>query len=225
MPLQSEAMQMINDNYRHKGLRKKLVQGIRKKGIKNEEVLASLENVPRHLFLDEAFLEFAYEDKAFQIGEGQTISQPYTVAYQTELLEPKPTDTVLEVGTGSAYQACVLSSLVKKIYTIERHQKLYKTAKLTISALGYRNIKCFFGDGFDGLPAFAPFDKILVTAGARDVPQKLKSQLIIGGYMVIPLGGDKLQRMTRIKRTSENEFEKEEFDYFQFVPFLPGKVG
>lgn len=213
------------DNYRHKGMRRKLVAGIRQKGIENETVLEAINQVPRHLFLDEAFLEFAYEDKAFQIGEGQTISQPYTVAYQTDLLNPQPDDIVLEVGTGSGYQACVLAEIVNKVFTIERHLKLTRQAKKLIQSLGYRNIKSFHGDGFEGLPAFAPFDKILVTAGAGKLPDKLKNQLKIGGLLVIPLGDSKLQRMTRVTRLSESEYETEEFDWFQFVPFLPGKIS
>ena len=215
----------MTDTYRHKGMRKKLVEQISAKGITDEAVLKAVENVPRHLFLDKAFLEIAYEDKAFPIGEGQTISQPFTVAYQTQLLELLPTDRVLEVGTGSGYQASVLAEIVGKIYTIERHYKLYEKTKKLLVKLGYKNIKCFYGDGYEGIPAFAPYDKILVTAAAPAIPDQLKEQLKIGGMLVIPVGAGDVQRMLRLTKLNEREFKLEKFDHFKFVPMLQGKVN
>ena len=216
---------MAEDNYRHKGMRKKLVEGIREKGITDEAVLKAIEKVPRHLFLDNAFLEIAYEDKAFPIGEGQTISQPFTVAYQTQLLELKSTDKVLEVGTGSGYQASILAEIVEKVYTIERHHKLYEKTKKLLKSLDYKHIKTFYGDGYLGIPAFASYDKILVTAAAAEIPDPLKEQLKIGGMLVIPVGGERLQRMLRLTKVSEREFKLEKFDHFKFVPLLQGKVN
>ena len=212
------------DTYRHKGMRKKLIQTIRSKGIQDERVLQAMEEIPRHLFLDEAFVSFAYDDTAFKIGHGQTISQPYTVAYQSELLEVKPEHTVLEIGTGSGYQACVLAHLCKTVYTIERYKPLFEKAKKLVKQLGYKNIRCFFGDGFEGAPAFAPYDRILITAAASDVPDKLLDQLKVGGKMVIPVGAGEVQRMKRITRLESGELEFEEFDQFKFVPMLKGKV-
>ncbi len=213
----------MKDDYRHKGLRRKLVQLLEEKGISNKKVLEAINAVPRHVFMDKAFLKFAYEDNAFPIGEGQTISQPYTVAYQTQLLDPQPDDIVLEIGTGSGYQACVLAEICSKVYSVERLRKLYTQAKNIIKDLGYKNIKTFHGDGYQGLPAFAPYDKILVTAAASYIPDALKGQLKPGGKLVIPVGTDKLQVMVRVTRLEEG-FEEERFDHFKFVPFQHGKV-
>jgi protein-L-isoaspartate(D-aspartate) O-methyltransferase len=209
---------MIEDNYRQRGLRNKLTQKLRQKGIKDERILAAVNKVPRHVFFDDALLGHAYEDKAFPIGEGQTISQPFTVAFQTEKLEIKPGDKVLEIGTGSGYQACILMELGVKLYTIEYNRVLYEKVKEFLPMLGY---KPFFicGDGSKGLPAKSPFDKILVTAGAPVVPQTLIDQLTDGGILVIPVGDREKQKMVKITK-QKNKIEKEEFDYFAFVPLL-----
>ncbi len=213
---------MFEDNYKQRGLRNKLVKTLQKKGISDGRVLAAIGKVPRHLFFDNALLEHAYQDKAFPIGEGQTISQPYTVAFQTEKLEIKPGDKVLEVGTGSGYQACVLLEMGAKVYTIEYNRKLYETAKSFLPQLGYTPY-FFFGDGSKGLPQKAPFDKIIVTAGAPVVPTALTDQLADGGILVIPVGDRERQKMLRIRRKREKLF-REEFDNFAFVPLL-GKEG
>ena len=214
----------LSDTYRHKGMRKKLVESIRSRGITDEEVLKAMEVVPRHLFaFESAFIERAYEDNAFPIGEGQTISQPYTVAYQTQLLEVKKGDKILEVGTGSGYQACILAEMKAKVFTIERLKKLYEKAKAIIATLGYSQIKCFYSDGYEGLPTFAPFDKILVTAAAPFVPEKLIDQLKPNGMLVIPIGSGELQMMKRYTKLPNGEVVEELFDYFKFVPLLPGK--
>src|SRR6478672_13851651 len=181
-------MRTFEDTYRHKGLRKKLAETIRSKGITNEKILHAIERVPRHFFLDSAFDEVAYEDRAFPIAEKQTISQPYTVAYQTQLLELKPFMKVLEVGTGSAYQASVLAELGVQVFTIERQKKLYESNKRFDYIKRYPNIKFFYGDGYEGLPTFAPFDKVLITAAAPEIPQKLVQQMKTGAMMVIPVG-------------------------------------
>lgn len=216
-------MRKYEDTYRHKGLRKKLVNQLREKGITNEAVLQAIENIPRHFFLDSAFDEKAYEDHAFPIAEGQTISQPYTVAYQTELLQVKPFDKILEVGTGSAYQASILAEIGATVYTIERQKKLYDAQHNFYFKQKYPNIKFFYGDGFAGLPTFAPFDKIIVTAAAPYVPETLKEQLKIGGLLVIPVGEGKVQQMLRIIKKGEHDFKEEVFDNFSFVPMLKGK--
>ena len=213
----------LTDTYRHKGLRNKLVDIIKSKGIKSKSVIEAVRKVPRHFFFDEAFLEHAYQDKAFPIGEGQTISQPYTVAFQTELLDIKKGDRVLEIGTGSGYQACILLELEALVYSIEYNQKLYKKTKGFLPEIGY-NPHLFHGDGTNGLPSFAPFDKIIVTAGAPSIPQKLIDQLVIGGILVIPVGDDNVQSMMRIRKLSNTEIEKESHNYFCFVPLL-GKYG
>jgi len=215
---------MIEDSYQHKGLRHKLVKKLGKKGISNKTVLDAIGKVPRHLFMDQAFLKFAYEDNAFPIDEGQTISQPYTVAYQTQLLNPQYDDQVLEIGTGSGYQACVLAKICRKVYSIERFHKLYIKSKNALKNLGYKNIKTFHGDGYQGLPAFAPYDKILVTAAATYVPHALKEQLKIGGCLVIPVGSDSGQVMHRITKREADDYLDEAFDAFKFVPFQHGKV-
>lgn len=210
------------DTYRHKGLRKKLVDILIQKGITNKKVLSSIANIPRHLFLDSAFEEQAYMDKALPIICNQTISQPYTVAFQTELVDPQPTDKILEIGTGSGYQAAVLSTLCQKIYSIERHKRLFEhTAKL-LPKIGFSKVRTLFGDGYKGSIRFAPFDKIIITAGASTIPELLLSQLKIGGFMIIPFGESEKKTMLRITRTTEAEYSRESFGSFKFVPFLEG---
>ena len=210
------------DSYRHKGLRKKLVKSIANKGITDHRILEAIDVIPRHNFLDSSFLEFAYEDKPFPIGSGQTISQPYTVAFQTELLDIKKGERVLEIGTGSGYQACVLSEIGAKVFTIERQRKLYQKTKEFLSKLGYRHIKCFYGDGYKGVPAFAPYDKILITAAAPTIPDELIDQLKPGGFLVIPLGSGDVQTMIKTKCS---EMAEEHFGTFRFVPLLKDKAN
>lgn len=214
-----------NDNYRHKGLRKKLVEDLRAKGIQDEAILEAIGSIPRHFFLDQAFDDWAYKDVAFPIDAGQTISQPYTVAVQTWLLQIQKGDKVLEVGTGSGYQACVLSMLQAKVYTIERQEKLFKKTSDFLPEIGFNNIRTLFGDGYKGAPRFAPFDKILITAGAPEIPVDLIQQLKIGGIMVIPFGAGETQEMIRIIKTGENQLKKEKHGYFRFVPLLKGTNG
>jgi protein-L-isoaspartate(D-aspartate) O-methyltransferase len=216
-------MRPTEDTYRHKGLRKKLVAIVKSKGITDEKVLHAIERIPRHFFLDSAFDEVAYEDKAFPIAEKQTISQPYTVAYQTQLLEVKPFDKVLEIGTGSAYQACVLADMGAQVYTIERQKKLFENNKSFAFIKKYPNIKFFYGDGYEGLPTYAPFDKVLITAAAPDIPQKLIDQLKTGGMMVIPVGTGEVQVMKRIIKQEGGALKEEIYDRFSFVPMLSGK--
>ena len=211
------------DTFKHKGLRKQLVEEIREKGITSEAVLEAINNVPRHQFLDNVFINFAYEDKAFPIGEGQTISHPYTVAFQSQLLNVKRGDKILEIGTGSGYQTCVLLQLGAKVFTIERQKALFTKTKGLLANMGQK-AKCFYGDGYKGLPAFAPFDKILVTAGAPYVPEDLKDQVKIGGMLVVPVGGDDSQKMISLIKIDENNFEEVEHGDFKFVPFLKEKV-
>jgi protein-L-isoaspartate(D-aspartate) O-methyltransferase len=211
----------MTDSYKHKGLRKKLAASIKAKGIKDENIIAAIEKIPRHLFLDSSFTEFAYQDQPFPIGCGQTISQPYTVAFQTELLEIKRGDKVLEVGTGSGYQACVLLELGAKVFTIERQKVLYQKTKEFLPKIGYKP-RMFFGDGYAGLPTYAPFDKIIVTAGAPFIPQALKDQLKIGGIMVVPVGED-IQYMYTLRKTGDNTFEEKQHGMFRFVPLLGDK--
>ncbi|HEY6506152.1 MAG TPA: protein-L-isoaspartate(D-aspartate) O-methyltransferase [Chitinophagaceae bacterium] len=218
-------MRPVEDTYRHKGLRKKLVNTVRSKGITDEKVLEAIANIPRHFFLDSAFDEVAYEDRAFPIGEGQTISQPYTVAYQTQLLELKPFEKVLEIGTGSAYQATVLASVGAQVYTIERQKKLFEQNKLFAFLKKFPGIKFFYGDGFEGLPTYAPFDKVIITAAAPHVPEKLIQQLKPGGMMVIPLGAGEVQQMRRITKLENGVLKEEVFDNFSFVPMKEGKKG
>lgn len=216
-------MRTTEDSYLHKGLRKKLVDQIREKGITDEQVLHAIQNVPRHFFLDSAFEKMAYEDRAFPIGEEQTISQPYTVAYQTQLLQLKPFEKVLEVGTGSAYQASVLAELKAKVYSIERQKKLFDANKSFAFLKKYPTLNLFYGDGFEGLPTYAPFDKILITAAAPFIPEKLLKQLKPGGSMVLPLNEGENQRMHRITKQSDGGYVEEKFDEFSFVPMLVGK--
>lgn len=210
------------DTFRHKGLRKKLVETVRKKGIYDERVLIAMEALPRHYFFDSGFLEYAYEDKAFPIGEGQTISQPYTVAYQTELLDIQKGDKVLEVGTGSGYQAGILFNMGAKVYSIERQKALYLKTKELLPRIGLI-IRVYFGDGYNGLPAFAPFDKIIVTAGAPYIPQKLIDQLKPGGKMVIPVDENDYQVMTLVIKNNDNTTEITQHGLFRFVPMLGDK--
>ncbi|MEN8118352.1 MAG: protein-L-isoaspartate(D-aspartate) O-methyltransferase [Bacteroidota bacterium] len=214
----------MNDTPRHKGLRKRLADGLKIKGINDRKVLEAIGKVPRHLFMESSFINFAYKDQAFPIGAGQTISQPYTVAFQTQLLEVEKDDKILEIGTGSGYQAAVLLELGAKVFTIERQKELYQKAQTFLTSIGY-NPACFFGDGYKGLPDFAPFDKILVTAGAPIVPEDLKLQLKIGGKMIIPVGGDKHQSMCEIVRISEDIFTSTKHGGFIFVPMLKGTVN
>ena len=216
-------MRPTDDTYRHKGLRKKLVQTIIAKGITDERVLDAILAIPRHYFLDSAFDEKAYEDIAFPIGEGQTISQPYTVAYQSQLLELKPFQKVLEIGTGSAYQAVVLAELGAQVYTIERQKKLFDSNKIFSFLKKYHSIKFFYGDGFEGLPTYGPFDRVIITAAAPEIPQKLIQQLKPGGMMVIPLGAGDVQQMMRITKLESGALKEEVFENFSFVPMLGGK--
>ncbi len=213
----------MTDTYRHKGLRKKLVDEIRAKGIRDDNVLAAIEAIPRHFFLDSSFVEFAYQDKPFPIGSGQTISQPYTVAFQTELLEIKKGDKVLEIGTGSGYQACVLVEMGARVYSIERHHALFVKTKELLATMNY-SPKLFYGDGYKGLPAFEPFDKVLVTAAAPVIPEALKQQLKPGGMLVIPVGGGPNQIMKRLTKREKGVFEEEAFGAFRFVPMLRDKA-
>lgn len=212
------------DNWRHKGLRRQLVEEIRNKGIYDKRVLDAIGKIPRHVFMDDAFVEIAYSDQAFPIAAGQTISQPFTVAFQTQLLELVSDDKVLEIGTGSGYQASVLGEICTKVYSIERQIELYRNTRPFIRSLGYKNVKCIYGDGFAGLPAYAPFDKIIITCGAPEIPKELINQLMEGGQMVIPLGEGGVQKMLRITKTHSDKYEVEEFQDFKFVPMLKGKA-
>jgi protein-L-isoaspartate(D-aspartate) O-methyltransferase len=216
-------MRVLSDTYRHKGLRKQLVELIRKKGISDERVLQAILEIPRHFFIDSAFDQTAYEDRAFPIAEGQTISQPYTVAYQTQLLEVKQHEKVLEVGTGSAYQACVLAWMGAQVYTIERQKQLYDHNKQFAYLRNFPSIRFFYGDGYQGLPTYAPFDKIIVTAAAPVIPDSLTEQLKTGGKMVIPVGEGKVQQMLRLMKDESGVMHEEVFDNFSFVPMLQGK--
>ena len=210
------------DNFRHKGLRKRLIDSIRSKGIRDENVLEAMGRVPRHLFMDSSFINFSYNDKAFPIAAGQTISQPYTVAFQTELLGVQKHLKVLEVGTGSGYQTAVLLELGARVYTIERQRQLFLDAQKTLAPMNYKPIY-FYGDGYEGLSSYAPFDRILVTAAAPVIPQSLLNQLSLGGILVIPEGGRDGQRMIRVERVAEDDFQRSEHGHFSFVPLLRGK--
>lgn len=212
----------MKDTLKHRGMRNKLAEGLIRKGIADKKVLDAIREIPRHLFMDSSFEGHAYQDKAFPISAGQTISQPYTVAFQTELLEAKPKQKILEIGTGSGYQTAVLLKLKTQVYTIERQLELFKKAKLFFKKMGYRPKKLIFGDGYKGLPEEAPFDGIIVTAGAPETPKTLLGQLKVGGRLVIPVGEDD-QTMTLYIRTSPTEFEKKEFGAFRFVPLLEDK--
>lgn len=212
----------MRDTSKHQGLRNQLVTILQQKGIGNKNVLEAIKKIPRHLFLNSGFEDFAYQDKAFPIDAGQTISQPYTVAFQTELLEVKKGDKILEIGTGSGYQTAVLCTLGAVVYSVERQNELFKKTSLLLPKLGIRAKHLSFGDGYKGLPNHAPFDGIIVTAGAPEIPKALMSQLKIGGKLVIPVG-DKIQIMTLIIRKNETQFEKHEFGDFRFVPLLENK--
>jgi protein-L-isoaspartate(D-aspartate) O-methyltransferase len=214
----------MEDTYRHKGLRRKLVETVRLKGITDEKVLSALDKVPRHLFMDSSFIKFSYQDQAFPIGVGQTISQPYTVAYQTELLQVSPNDKILEIGTGSGYQTAILLELGATVYTIERQRELYLKAQDLLTKLGYKP-HFFFGDGMEGKPTYGPYDKILVTAAATEVPEHLLQQLKTGGMMVIPVGDRFTQSMVRIVKESETDFKRTNHGSFVFVPLLSGTEG
>ncbi len=207
------------DNYRERGARKQLVELLKRRGIEDKRVLAAIGKVPRHYFFDETFWNQAYRDIAFPIGDGQTISQPYTVAYQTELLHIERGDRVLEIGTGSGYQTCILLELGAEVYTIERQQNLYNRTIQVLPYMGYKP-NFFLGDGSKGVPKHAPYDKILVTAGAPFVPDVMLKQLRIGGLLVIPVGSEKEQKMMTILRVGEQEYERIELDTFRFVPLV-----
>ncbi len=222
MCLNDNKILLMKDSFRHKGLRNKLVEEIRLKGIDDERVLQAIMKVPRHLFMDTGFVKFAYKDQAFPIGSGQTISQPYTVAYQTRLLDVHRHCKVLEIGTGSGYQTAVLLEMGAKVYTIERQRELYLKVQSFLPSIGY-NANFFYGDGYEGLESYGPFDRILVTAGATEMPEKLLAQIKTGGIMVVPLGGSDSQVMTRIVRTGDDSFEKTEHGRFVFVPLLKGR--
>lgn len=209
----------MQDSYRHKGMRRQLVKVVEGKGIKDERVLAAIGKIPRHFFFENALVEHAYEDKAFPIGAGQTISQPYTVAFQTELLQLKPGDKVFEIGTGSGYQSIVLMELGAEVYTIEYQKELYERTSQFLPKMGYKP-NFYYGDGSQGMSRFAPYDKIIVTAGAPTVPDALIDQLKVGGILVIPVGDAKTQQMLRITKTAENKVRTETFTNFKFVPLL-----
>jgi protein-L-isoaspartate(D-aspartate) O-methyltransferase len=213
------------DNYRHKGLRKKLVEIVRSKGIRDERILEAIYDIPRHYFLDPAFAEWAYKDVAFPIDADQTISQPYTVAFQTELLEIKPKDKILEIGTGSGYQAAVLIHMGAKVYTIERHEKLFLKTTKFLEEIGYGMIRTFLGDGYKGLKIYSPFDKIIVTAGATEIPNELIRQLKVGGIMVIPFGIGDTKDMIKLIKIDEKNIRREKHGKFRFVPFVKGIEG
>jgi protein-L-isoaspartate(D-aspartate) O-methyltransferase len=212
----------VQDTYRHKGLRRQLIDELRQKGIENEPILDAMMQLPRHFFLETAFEEWAYVDKAFPIGSEQTISQPFTVAYMTRLLAVEPRHKVLEIGTGSGYQAAILSLLGARVYTIERQEDLYLQTKEFLKDLKLPNIRCYFRDGTLGLSELAPFDRIIVTAAAPSVFEALRQQLTVGGIMVIPVGDQTGQEMLTITRRSETDFEEKTFEKFRFVPFLSG---
>jgi protein-L-isoaspartate(D-aspartate) O-methyltransferase len=210
----------MEDTYRHKGLRKKLVAGIREKGITNTAVLAAIDKIPRHFFLDSSFLEFAYQDKPFPIGSGQTISQPFTVAFQSELLTVKRGMKVLEIGTGSGYQACVLAEMGAKVFSIERQRNLFLRTKQFLQTMPYK-LNLFLADGNEGLAAFAPYDRILITAAAPEIPDILIQQLKPGGIIVVPHGPEDVQQMLRIIKNGDGSTTYEEHGAFRFVPLLP----
>lgn len=212
----------MTDTYRHKGLRKILVEEVRSKGIDQEKVLDAMMKVPRHYFMDTSFIKYAYKDQAFPIACGQTISQPFTVAWQTQLLDVNRHNKVLEIGTGSGYQTAILIEMGAKVYTIERQHELYIKAQSFLPSIGYK-AHFFYGDGYEGKVSYGPFDRILVTAGAGEIPEKLKDQLKTGGILVIPLGDSHSQVMTRVVRKSRDEFIVTEHGRFVFVPLLKGK--
>ncbi|MFL9836871.1 protein-L-isoaspartate(D-aspartate) O-methyltransferase [Flavobacterium sp. ST-75] len=214
----------MRDTGKHQGLRNQLVSVLEQKGITDKNVLAAIKKIPRHLFLDSSFEDYAYQDKAFPIGAGQTISQPYTVAFQSQLLEVDPEHKILEIGTGSGYQTAVLCTMGAKVYSVERQRELFKTTSLLLPKLGIRPKHLSFGDGYKGLPNFAPFDSVIVTAGAPFIPKPLMAQLKIGGRLIIPVDNEQgIQIMTMLIRKNETQFEKHEFGEFRFVPLLENK--
>lgn len=210
---------MIVDSYQHQGMRKALVKTLAQKGIKDKRVLEAIQYIPRHIFFDPAFLNHAYQDKAFPIGDGQTISQPYTVAVQSSLLDIQPGEKVLEVGTGSGYQCAILAHMGAKVFSIERHKNLYLRAQKTLESLNIK-AKLFCGDGSKGLPSFAPFDKIIVTAGAPTIPEELIQQTNTGGKIIIPVGDENGQNMIMLVKKSDHQIEKFDFGKFSFVPLV-----
>ncbi len=212
----------MEDSYRHKGLREQLVESLRNKGIADEKVLEAIGKIPRHHFMDSSFVNFSYKDQAFPIAAGQTISQPYTVAFMTELLDVKTGNKVLEVGTGSGYQTAILLELGARVYTIERQKKLYAWAQEKLGELGYKP-QFFHGDGFEGKPSYGPYDRIIVTAAARDIPDKLVKQMKIGGIMVVPVGDRLSQSMFKVLKTADDDYKTTKHGNFVFVPMLPGK--
>ena len=212
----------MKDTAKHQGLRNQLVSILEEKGIADKSVLGAIKKIPRHLFLNSSFEDYAYQDKAFPIGAGQTISQPYTVAFQSQILEVKKEHKILEIGTGSGYQTAVLCLLGAKVYSVERQKELFKQTSNLFPKLNIRPKHLSFGDGYKGLPSYAPFDSIIVTSGAPFIPQPLKAQLKIGGRLVIPLG-EEVQIMTMLIRKNETQFEKHEFGEFRFVPLLKDK--
>jgi protein-L-isoaspartate(D-aspartate) O-methyltransferase len=220
--LQNKLQPKLKNTSKHEGLRNQLAKLLEDKGITDKKVLEAIKIIPRHLFLDSSFEDFAYQDKAFPIAAGQTISQPYTVAYQTQLLQVKKDDKILEIGTGSGYQTAVLCLLGAKVYSVERQNELFKITSALLPKLGIRPKHLSFGDGYKGLPNHAPFDSIIVTAGAPIIPKPLMSQLKIGGKLLIPLGENE-QIMTMLIRKNETQFEKHEFGDFKFVPLLENK--
>ena len=212
----------MEDSKKHQGLRRQLINTLREKGITSEPVLMTMLNTPRHWFMDQGLINFSYEDQAYPIAANQTISQPYTVAFQSQLLELIAGHKVLEIGTGSGYQTAILLGITSDVYTLERQKELFKKTQLLFNKLNLRPKRVIFGDGYKGLPDAAPFDRIIVTAGAPEVPQSLLQQLKVGGKLVIPVG-QKQQQMMRFTRTSEKSFDKETFGTFQFVPLLEDK--
>ncbi len=214
----------MKDTYRFKGLRKKLVDNLYEKGITDKHVLEAFNKVPRHFFLDSAFAEHAYKDKPFPIGDNQTISQPFTVAYQTQILEVKPGNKVLEIGTGSGYQACILAEMGAKVYTIERIQALYQKTYQLLTDLEYTQIHIYHKDGTLGLPEEAPYDRILVTAAAPEIPKIYLDQLKINGIMVVPVGSKSFQQMMKVTKTDENDYQTKAYESFRFVPLI-GEEG
>tara|TARA_B110000908_G_C10025050_1_gene344687 strand:+ start:77 stop:721 length:645 start_codon:yes stop_codon:yes gene_type:complete len=213
----------VIDSFKYQGMRRQLVRELSDRGIKSKQVLDCFEAIPRHYFLDNAFAEQAYSNTAFQIGSGQTISHPYTVAYQTELLDIQKGEKILEIGSGSGFQTCVLCEMGAKVFSIERHKELHLKAKNIVRQLKY-NARLSFGDGYKGLPTFAPFDKIIITCGAPDIPEELVNQMKVGGIMIIPIGEGVEQQMKKIVKISEGEITIEDFGVFKFVPMLENKV-
>ncbi|MFT5779493.1 MAG: protein-L-isoaspartate(D-aspartate) O-methyltransferase [Crocinitomicaceae bacterium] len=213
----------MQDSFKYKGMRRQLINELKEKGIKDQKILDAFDAVPRHFFLDNAFAQQAYSNMPFQIGSGQTISHPYTVAFQTQLLEIKKGDKILEIGSGSGFQTCILAEMGAKVFSIERHKELHLKAKAIVSHFHY-SARLSFGDGYKGLPAFAPFDKIIITCGAPGIPNDLLAQLKVGGIMIIPVGEGEQQQMKRVTKISESDFEEDDLGVFSFVPMLENKV-